>query len=801
MKPFYIKTLIVSYLSLVFLPPLLAAEKTPLPVQLTTPNVHTTAPPDLNPSGNLTPGAPAPAPGVSNGLSENQQTQEPVAPLPKEISPKVAPVEKITPTQTPTLKKQPPPEKTTPTKTLKKNPVQPRTVSPKVTTLRRATDIDLSITKIEKSDAGPKQNTIAIVVKATPRNGFNPPMQTFPVRLLEGNKKVWEGRGRVKRTSFGWGDRVVTTYRVDESRYIALRAEVNLTNMNRRYPEARNRLANNISTQPFKPQRVARLTAANNAKPTAQRTIQKPPQNKALVKSAATPSKTTSTVARIDPKKAPLAREQIQSRQGTATVEIKAQTKIEPFDPLEGDQTNRVPTMGGGGIPGRTTVADLENPVLNERNPNLPAIDPEVTDRLSDDHWGIYWGELEIIEVKKLPSGPNRGKIAVTVGARKVWHDRPRAKPFRVELRNGSELLWTGTGMVKNMLVGWGDYIITDFTPREPMLLETTINPRPRDGNYAGYYKEYDNQRGNKKLTPFNWQTGSSPGSVTRRVVLEPEGLEEDTNYPPHIRNIQQLAEGENWNRVRVYYDLSPVFEERGNRCRIYAWGNPTGVGGGPFPDYEGQDHEVMCSNGFGQASTSFGRNQHQEFTCTTNLFTYGGEPFWARVRTYIKCEGDGGGANSNHYQSSNNKYWVPRARQADPIGPTIDEESDLFVPYASIEYSRSDGRPRVLRLNVSNGRNIGMTQVPVEVEIVNAGRLVETRRFTLPNVGLPVNPRAGIKLLRLDGSGLDWAEVEDARLHNSWINITIDPDHQLVESNKKNNRFQVNVTGFYPRR
>ncbi|BCL61962.1 hypothetical protein DGMP_26550 [Desulfomarina profundi] len=614
---------------------------------------------------------------------------------------------------------------------------------------------DYSIKKLEMITAGPGKGRIAITIKATTITGKKPSPQPYPLRLKKGNRTVWQGTGKIKRMSFGWGDKIVTSY-VPPAGTTRLKAEVNVFNMRNRVPELTGRTANN--------------TISRNI-------VRKVPQGKTVK-----PVKSTIVLADSSLKNNP----------SIKNIRLPSAVKKKITDRKKFPE-KIVPIGGGASLPAANlNHGDLSNLAGRERN--LPRIDPEAIGDIVNDSWGSYWGELEIIDMRELRGGPNSHKIAITISAKKVFKDYPRNMPYKVLLKNGTEVLWEGTGHVKNILFGWGDYIVTDYIAGEAIMLEAVINPRNSDGSFD--YQEYDTRRGNTLSKPFHWQRFrgySAPGTATERVVLTPREPETE-RYGLRLINIRREQEGPDWSRIKVTYDLPKTFRQSGGRCTFSAYG---AEGRSRHETY--RNSRVQCIPAPVQTTrrVPVGRLQQYEFTCRVSPGVFGVEPFIAGENVELLCESPRGGQIVKI--GLGQKQWTPRASVWDQWGPTVDDIEDLFIPFAYIE---GRNKPRVLRLNVSNARPRAVTRVPVRVELVRAGAVVETLNFELPAAGLPYNPRAGDKLLNIeDGSGWEWAEVEDGRLDASWINITVDPDSQIRDSSRRNNHFRVDVSGFYPKR
>ena len=612
---------------------------------------------------------------------------------------------------------------------------------------------DYSIKKLEMITAGPGKGRIVITIKATTITGKKPSAQPYPLRLKKGNRTVWKGTGKIKRMSFGWGDKIVTSY-VPPAGTTRLKAEVNVFNMRNRVPELTGRTANNTMTRNI---------------------VRKVPPGKTVK-----PLKSTIVLADSSLKNNPSIKK---SRLPSAVKKKITGRKKFP--------EKIVPIGGGTSLP----AANLNHGNLSDltgRGQNLPQIDPDAIQDVVDDSWGSYWGELEIIDMKELRGGPNNHKIAITIGAKKVFRDYPRNMPYKVLLKNGTEVLWEGTGHVKNILFGWGDYIVTDYAVGEAIMLEAVVNPRNSDGSRD--YREYDPIRGNTLSKPFHWQSFgryTAPGTARRRTVLTPREPETE-RYGLRLISIRREQEGPDWSRIKVTYDLPETFRQSGGRCTFSAFGTE-----GRSRNETYQNSRVQCIPRPVQTTHApVGRLQQYEFTCRVNPGVFGVEPFIAGENVELLCNSPRGGQIVKI--GLDQKQWTPRASTFDQWGPTVDDIADLFIPFAYIE---GRNKPRVLRLNVSNARPRAVTRIPVRVELVRAGAVVETLNFELPTAGLPYNPRAGDKLLNIeDGSGWEWAEVEDGRLDASWINITVDPDSQIRDSSRQNNHFRVDVRGFYPK-
>ncbi len=612
---------------------------------------------------------------------------------------------------------------------------------------------DYSIKKLEIIPSGPRKGRIVITVKATTMSGKKPAPQPYPLRLKKGNRTVWEGTGKIKRMSFGWGDKIITNY-VPPTGTTRLKAEVNVFNMRNRLPELAGRTTNNTMSR---------------------KVVRKPPPGKTI-----NSVKSTVVLAHASVKHTP-------------SIQNKALPSIVKKETADRNKFPEkiVPIGGGASLP----AANLNHGNLSDltgRDRNLPQIDPEAIGDAINDSWGSYWGELAIIDMKELRGGPNSHKIAITISAKKVFKDYPRNMPYKVLLKNGSEVLWEGTGHVKNILFGWGDYIVTDFTVGQAIMLEAVINPRNSDGSRD--YQEYDARRGNTLSKPFHWQPfrrSRAAGTATRRIVLPPREPETE-RYGLRLINIRREQEGPDWSRIKVTYDLPDTFRQRGGECTFSAYGAE-----GRSRDETYQNSRVQCIPPPVQTRHApVGRLQQYEFTCRVNPGVFGVEPFTAGENVDLRCNSARGGQIVKI--GLDLKQWTPRATVWDQWGPTVDDKPDLFIPFAYIE---GRNKPRILRLNVSNARPRAVTRIPVRVELVRAGGVVKTLNFELPTAGLPYNPRAGDKLLNIeDGSGWEWAEVKDGRLDASWINITVDPDFQIRDSKRSNNHFRVDVNGFYPK-
>ncbi|WP_457575778.1 hypothetical protein [Desulfomarina sp.] len=607
---------------------------------------------------------------------------------------------------------------------------------------------DYSIKKLELIPSGPGKGRIAITVKATTITGKKPSSRPYPIVLKKGNRTVWKGTGTIKRMSFGWGDKIITSY-VPPTGTTRLKAEVNAFNMRNRLPELTGRTANNTMNRTV---------------------VRKPPPGKTM-----TPVKPAVVSA-------------------AGTIKDTVLPSIVKKKTMAGKKFPEkiVPVGGEASLPA-ANLNHANRSDLTGRNRNLPRIDPGVVQDAINESWGSYWGELAIIDMKELRGGPNSHKIAITISAKKVFKDYPRNMPYKVLLKNGSEVLWEGTGHVKNILFGWGDYIVTDFAVGEAIMLEAVINPRNSDGTRD--YREYDAIRGNTLSKPFHWQPFrqyTAPGTATRRNVLTPREPETE-RYGLRLINIRRELEGPDWSRIKVTYDLPETFQQRGGQCTFSAYGAE-----GRSWNETYQNSRVQCIPRPVQTTRApVGRFRQYEFTCRVNPGVFGVAPFNAGENVELLCNSPRGGQVVKI--GLDQKQWIPRASTSDPWGPTVDDIADLFVPFAYIE---GRNKPRVLRLNVSNARPRAVTRVPVRVELVRAGAVVDTLDFELPAAGLPYNPRAGDKLLNIeDGSGWEWAEVEDGRLDASWVNIIVDPDGQLRDSHRGNNRKRVNIIGYYPKK
>jgi len=444
-------------------------------------------------------------------------------------------------------------------------------------------------------------------------------------------------------------------------------------------------------------------------------------------------------------------------------------------DDMDGLPENRVLMEGDADIPpmvGRETVDLLPvDALLDFRADAL--IDPSALLRLGD----AYFTDLSIIAMQRVQSGPDRGKLVIVVKAQPLGGDRPAQASFPVVLRDESGELWSGTGRVKPLLLGWGDWIVTDYMPRGPSYVTAEINRSP----YT--YDEGGNTGNNMMAKAFNWDHST----IVRRI--DPLTVEEraSDDSPTTVREVTRADQGPDWSRLRVAYAIAPD-----RHCRVRLVPSPSG------PPSSGREDRVSCTIGGFQS----GRDTEAEFLCRVRNTVFGVEPFQAQETAYMECRDGGSGGG---LKTAGIREWRPRTAIDEPAGPASEDLADYFIPFAEIRYR--DGKPARLTVNVSvilsPGTLMNGWLTPnITVEAVNGGRTVISKTYRVPRVGTATRPELGTHVIDLrESHGWSWREEESGDgAGSSWIQITIDGVVQRTgEIAGGNNTYRIDLDRVHP--
>ncbi len=435
---------------------------------------------------------------------------------------------------------------------------------------------------------------------------------------------------------------------------------------------------------------------------------------------------------------------------------------------------NRVP-IDGPAMPGSPTPRVGDRPDLTPRIPGVQT--PELKDEVREAIQRVA-ADLQVIEIKRIASGRDRGKIAVFVKAAPYQAGkRPRLGSFPIRLETeGGRMIWEGRGNVKGMLVGWGDHVVTPYVLGDD---EITLRAIVNGPGMRNLYPEGSPDTRDSLEQRFNRPAGGivrATGGQAARPAIDETG---EGDYETRLGGASVLREGASWQIVRLTYDLHPRDSARGrNRFDVRVLVRP------------GQPRDAVRCSGFYAGSgegahTAPGQGRIAEYLCELRGGVAG--PVGGHVRANLLRRVDD--RMQGRPFDLAGKEWSHD--ESDP--PTI---PDLVITRALIRNGRSG--PRSVEVDVRNEADFTMPAVTVHLAFIDrVDGTVATRTYDVP-----MHAGRGSAVLSIVGdSDFEWV-VGDLEHQTGFMEVSVNLFGHVLETaeGRRNNTLRKSVTDYYPR-
>lgn len=467
----------------------------------------------------------------------------------------------------------------------------------------------------------------------------------------------------------------------------------------------------------------------------------------------------------------------------------------------------RVPISGGGAhlAPG------VQLPDGAQAQPRMQGIPPpELREGLVLARENLR-ADLQIFEITRIPSGRDRGKIAISVKAipRVAGNQAPlESFPIRLWMGGiGNTLLWEGRGQIKNILGAFVDRVVTSHVlDSRPQTLTAEVNVSNMDSLYPescpreARCNRFNTNIYNRYSQNFNIPTPPARAVATRVQEAAEEIRENNTDgsgdFETRIRSFRQLRKGSSWVEFEIIYDLRKYEPDRWLEPGIvFKYGRRA-----YFSTYytNNKPAKLRCSSsgtGPGISPGGFGQGRRYIFMCqlASSVTSYSGSMYVG-----FKRQDEGHFLTSGRLQFSLEQ----------PVGessPVLWIRPDFDITNTRISYR--EGKPTVLRVEVENIRHVPSPEVinplfvPILLKFKNQVDGVVARRYY--RMRLDTIGRGTLRISLAGRDAFEW-RADSYRHGTGTIEVEVNaigsPERALGEVDINNNTARVEVTDYAPR-